>query len=190
MNTSKIKTVFNSPEKVWIHDDHDFGSRIKLKCHQSIQRKEKTIEGESCTNWELIDRLGIPLPKGSKRNDDLLWHHLDDPNYPFYENLKGCPGNVFSSTRCVFKYTIIKYTTVPYHHGKRGFILKNGTFERFEPIGITWNDSYCRRISNAGPSGCFVKRDLSKILNFDYEGNNCNGPGLTNSPGRVEIMNP
>ena len=177
MNTSKIKTVFNS--KNWKYDnrDDDFGSRIKLRCHQSIQRKEKTIEGESCTNWELIDSFGIPLPKGSKHNDDLLWHPLNDPDYPFYENWNSWEFN--------------KYITVTHRslYNERGFILKNGTFERFEPIGITWNDSYCRRIRNAGPSGCFVKRDLSEILNFDYEGNNCRGTGSTNLPGRVEIMN-
>ena len=66
------------------------------------------------------------------------------------------------------------------NHGENGFILQNGTFERFEPIGITWNDSYCRRIEEAGPSGCFVNRDLSASADFDYQENNCTGKDLTN----------
>ena len=66
------------------------------------------------------------------------------------------------------------------NHGENGFILQNGTFERFEPIGITWNDSYCRRIAEAGPSGCFVNRDLSASADFDYQENNCTGKDLTN----------
>ena len=59
--------------------------------------------------------------------------------------------------------------------GENGFILKNGTFKRFEPIGITWNDSYCRKVIDAGPSGCFVERDLSTITDFDHQANNCIG---------------
>ena len=64
--------------------------------------------------------------------------------------------------------------------GEKGFVLKNGTFERFEPIGISWNDSYCRRITDAGPSGCFVERDLSTIPDFNYQENNCTGKDSTN----------
>ena len=65
--------------------------------------------------------------------------------------------------------------------GEKGFILKNGTFNRFEPIGIAWNDSYCRRIADAGPSGCFVKRDLSVSAGFDNQENNCTGKDSTRS---------
>ena len=61
------------------------------------------------------------------------------------------------------------------HKGENGFILKNGTFERFEPLGISWDDSYCRKISDIGLSGCFVERDLSTISDFDYQANNCTG---------------
>ena len=67
--------------------------------------------------------------------------------------------------------------------GENGFILKNGTFERFEPIGITWNDSYCRRITDAGPSGCFVKRDISTFPDFNNQENNCTGKYSMNLPG-------
>ena len=68
---------------------------------------------------------------------------------------------------------------------QKGFILKNGTFERFEPFGITWNDSYCRRITHAGPSGCFVERDLSAIADFDNQENNCTGKDSTNLRGII-----
>ena len=61
------------------------------------------------------------------------------------------------------------------HKGENGFILKNGTFGRFEPIGISWNDTYCRKVTDTGPSGCFVERDLSTITDFDYQANNCTG---------------
>ena len=65
-------------------------------------------------------------------------------------------------------------------NGEKGFILKNGNCERFEPIGITWNDSYCRRITDSGPSGCFVKRDLSTIPDFNFQKYNCAGKDSTN----------
>ena len=61
---------------------------------------------------------------------------------------------------------------------QKGFILKNGTFERFEPIGITWNDTYCRRIADVGPPGCFVKSDLSASADFYNQENNCAGKDL------------
>ena len=61
------------------------------------------------------------------------------------------------------------------HKGENGFILKNGTFERFEPTGISWNDSYCRKVTDTGPSGCFVERDLSTTSDFNYQANNCTG---------------
>ena len=73
-------------------------------------------------------------------------------------------------------------------YGENGFILKNGTYKRFEPIGITWNDSYCRRITEAGPSGCFVERDLSATADFESNENNCTGKDLTNSLEVIESL--
>ena len=60
-------------------------------------------------------------------------------------------------------------------YGEKGFIFKNGTYERFEPIGITWNDTYCRRITKEGPSGCFVERNSLASADFDSQENNCTG---------------
>ena len=144
---------------------NDFGTRVRIKCHPPIKRKEKTLQDELCTNWESIDSLGVLLDfhdstchaGGCKRfYDPWLWdteswpHPLRNERYTMYNRWKW--GDV-----------------------EKGFILKNGKFKRFEPIGVTWNDSYCRRITDSGPSGCFVKRDLSTILNFNFQENNCPG---------------
>ena len=80
-------------------------------------------------------------------------------------------------------YTWIKkYATVNHRsfYGEKGFIFKNGTYERFEPIGITWNDPYCRRITDAGPSGCFVERNLSASADFENQENDCSEKDSTN----------
>ena len=60
---------------------------------------------------------------------------------------------------------------------EKGFLLKNETFSRFEPVGVTWNDSFCRRIRNGGPLGCFVQRDINlfPIADIDRSRNNCSG---------------
>ena len=60
---------------------------------------------------------------------------------------------------------------------EKGFLLKNETFSRFEPVGVAWNDSYCRRITNEGPSGCFVQRDINlfPIADIDHSRNYCSG---------------
>ena len=70
----------------------------------------------------------------------------------------------------------------------KGFILRNEIFERFESIGITWNDSYCRKITDSGPSGCFVERNLSTISDFDYQENNCEGKDSKNSLRQLGIL--
>jgi len=70
-------------------------------------------------------------------------------------------------------------------NGENGFILRNGTFERFEPLGIYWDDSYRKRITEAGPSGCFVERDLSASPDFDSQENNCTG---TDSKNSLEVI--
>ena len=88
--------------------------------------------------------------------------------------------------RWLMKYAMVNNRSLD---DQKGFILKNGTFERFEPIGITWNDSYCRRITETGPSGCFVERDLSTTSGFNYQENNCTGKDSTNLFRQVGILN-
>ena len=58
---------------------------------------------------------------------------------------------------------------------ENGFLLVNGTFIRFNPIGLTWNDSYCRRIVDGGPSGCYLERDIDLDAIDDRPMNNCSG---------------
>ena len=142
----------------------DYGTRIRFKCHKPIQRKNQTLEAELCTNWDFMDKFGVRL------NSTRLFYAVD---YLIYDK----------------RYLWLeKYALVQFSREGEGFILKNGTFERFEPIGITWNDSYCRRITETGPSGCFVERDLSAIPNFNYQENNCTGKDSTNLPRPVGIL--
>ena len=65
--------------------------------------------------------------------------------------------------------------------GEKGFLLRNGSFFRYEPVGVTWNDSFCRRINQGEPSGCFIERkiDILRIDDFENQQNNCSGKGFT-----------
>ena len=80
LNTPKIKTVFYSHSFA----DNDYGTKLRIKCHQKIQRKGITIDGELCMNWELIDSYGVRLDF----NDTIYYNDsyrkfYDDPNdYP------------------------------------------------------------------------------------------------------------
>ena len=73
-------------------------------------------------------------------------------------------------------------------YGEKGFIFKNGTYERSEPIGIAWNDTYCRRIMKEGPSGCFVERNSLASVDFDSQENNCTGKDSTNALGVIDLL--
>ena len=57
-NTPKIKTVYATAHAF---GGNDYGTKLRIKCHQRIERKEKTIGGELCMNWELIDNFGVRL---------------------------------------------------------------------------------------------------------------------------------
>ena len=57
LNTPKIKTVFHSER--W--EVSDYGTKFRIKCHQRIQRKEKTLDGELCANWDRVDSFGVEL---------------------------------------------------------------------------------------------------------------------------------
>ena len=63
---------------------------------------------------------------------------------------------------------------------EKGFLLKNETFSRFEPVRVTWNDSYCRRTTDGGPLGCYVQRDINlfPIADTNRSRNNCSGSDL------------
>ena len=58
-----------------------------------------------------------------------------------------------------------------------GFLYENGNFVRYEPVGITWNDNFCRKLTSYGSSGCYVKRliNISQIIDMNHPMNNCSG---------------
>ena len=86
LNTPKIKTVFYSDRGA----DNDYGIKLKIKCHQEIQRTSKTSEGELCTNWELIESFAVRLDL------DCSIHHTEGYK-KFYDDLRDhsweYPGN-------------------------------------------------------------------------------------------------
>ena len=53
--------------------------------------------------------------------------------------------------------------------GEKGFLIQNETIGRFQPVEITWNDSYCRRITDSGPSGCFIDHDFFAIRDSEFQ---------------------
>ena len=76
LNTPKIKTIFYSNGDA----ENDYGTKLRIKCHQRIERKAKTIESELCTNWELIDSFGVRLDfDDSQNNTGSHQNFYDDP---------------------------------------------------------------------------------------------------------------
>ena len=61
---------------------NDFGTKIRFKCHQQFKRKEQTLDGEFCSNWNLIDGFGVRLDF-----DDTIFHIDGYKN--FYEDPNG-----------------------------------------------------------------------------------------------------
>ena len=92
LNTPKIKTVFYS----YALEDSDYGTKLRIKCQQRIKRKEKTIDGELCTNWDRIDSFGVGLD-----NDDPVYQ-TDVPDVPVrnevYENFYDDPPEWWSES--------------------------------------------------------------------------------------------
>ena len=76
LNTPKIKTVFYS----FRSPHNDYGTKLRIKCRQRIERKTKTIKSELCINWELIDNFGVRLDlDGSVYHTDDYENFYDDP---------------------------------------------------------------------------------------------------------------
>ena len=81
LNTPKIKTVFYS---YW-QTDNDYGTKLRIKCQQRIQRKEKTIDGELCANWDRIDSFGVELDfKGSIHHTHGYKKFYYDPIFGYW----------------------------------------------------------------------------------------------------------
>ena len=82
LNTPKIKIVFYSE---WLVPT-DYGTKLRIKCHQRIQRKDKSIDGELCTNWDRLDSFGVGLDfDGSIHHSDGYEKFYDDPTGGFWE---------------------------------------------------------------------------------------------------------
>ena len=45
--------------------ENDFGTKITYKCHLPIQRRKRTLDGEWCSNWQLIDSFGVRFNSNS-----------------------------------------------------------------------------------------------------------------------------
>ena len=101
LNTPKIKTVFYSK----LGTENDYGTRIRIKCHQRIERKAKTIEGELCTNWAQIDSFGVRL------DFDGSVHHTDGYE-KFYDDLRDNTSWDLGTGFAPHKEWFAKYTTV------------------------------------------------------------------------------
>ena len=84
------------------------------------------------------------------------WKTLDSFVEP-YDKLPGVFGNLY-------RKTLIDRN--PYRN-----------YVNPETIGITWNDSYCRSITDSLATGCFVARSNSSISNSEMV-DNCSGLGF------------
>ena len=131
----------------WRSSD-EYGSKIRIKCHPPVARKTETLDGEKCVNWDIIDSFGV------KSNSQRY----------FYD---GPTADGWSQDHV----TLVN----PSLFDQKGFLLENGTFVRSEPIGVTWNDSFCRRIESGGPYGCFVQRNIDSFPIENQPYNDCSG---------------
>ena len=200
-NTRIIKTVFFEPGRsTFTSMYNDFGTIIRIKCYDKISRMKQTSDGEKCANWNMIDSFGVLLDKQRHFEPDgdnsygvnQIFNGLRniDRNIEVFSDYKNFYDPVYSRFyQSALTMPLINRTHGWENHvtmtdrsltGEKGFLLTNGTFSRFEPVGVTWNDSYCRRITNSGRSGCFVERDINMfpIADLDDPRNNCSGSGF------------
>ena len=74
-NTRKIKTVFFSPG----FSLDDYGTKIRIKCYRALNRKDRTLDGEQCANWQDVDSYGVRLDQFNSSNNDYRIFY--DPVY-------------------------------------------------------------------------------------------------------------
>ena len=65
---------------------NDYGTKLRIQCHKRIQRKEKSIDGESCVNWEQIDSFGVKLNFDDPVNTDVHENFYADPPEYWYDS--------------------------------------------------------------------------------------------------------
>ena len=121
-----------------------------------------TLDGEKCTNWDYMDSFGVRLANDYMANQtesnytNFYWY---DPEWLEFQGWH--KDHVTMHYRSIIE--------------EKGFLFQNGLFERYESIGVTWNDTFCRRIKQDGLSGCFVEREVESFAIADFQNpeNNC-----------------
>ena len=78
-NTRKIKTVFFSPGSRDARAYNDYGTKIRIKCYRPMKRKDRTLDGEKCANWQDVDSYGIRLDQSN--SSDTVYKKFYDPMY-------------------------------------------------------------------------------------------------------------
>ena len=56
----------------------DYGTKLRIKCQQRIKRREKTIDGELCTNWDRLDTFGV-AEFYDRNSTKFVRNFYDDP---------------------------------------------------------------------------------------------------------------
>ena len=79
-NTSKIKTVYYSSQ----YSENDFGTKIRYKCHLPTQRRKRTLDGDLCSNWQLIDSFGVRLNSNSPITVTERYENFYDDRHTLY----------------------------------------------------------------------------------------------------------
>ena len=51
----------------------EYGSKIRIKCHQPVIRLNKTLDGDNCVNWEYVDSFGV-----SENFNESLYYPLGE----------------------------------------------------------------------------------------------------------------
>ena len=146
----------------------DYGSKIQIKCSQPLHRINMTLDGEKCVNWRTVDSFGVQFTNFS-------YMPLIEPSFYLPNPKPPSKSDHFSFSPPVHMFPWTHHMT--HEFGGKGFLLKDEIFYRFEPNGVTWNDSYCRKIVDKGQPGCFVERDINLFpINFGWHPHhNCTG---------------
>ena len=78
MNSRKLKVIFNS-KAGGLRLSNDYGTRIRIKCHQKIERISQTLDDEKCVNWEFMDSFGVKSPDSffvNKFYNSVNWRYI------------------------------------------------------------------------------------------------------------------
>ena len=168
-DTESIWIVYES----WALTD-DVAIEIEFKCHQPIERKSESINQTKCSNWNFVNSFG--LWSDANTDDDLYDFFME--NYRWYDDVY-VDDDAFGSNYLDFypkqgweNYQYIHHSSNHVKQKKnRGFILHGNNYIQYEPLGINWNDSFCRRLNSSELSYCYVENNITTDSFY------CNSPG-------------